>query len=659
MGKRVIEVFSLSISFLLLASLFLFPSFWNFTGHAVSADGSEITAKFNDHSTNTIGKAADGDENTYYMACSNPSSRYNSGFVLYDLKEIKSLNSISVKFHNGFTKNVDYPAAAPSYYNLKVSADNVNWEIISSRNGPNLRASDISLTFEEIKQIRYIRLDHTRINDGTGWCLGIKELSYTTSSEDVAPTICTNGQEKCEGTNSFLCQNNEWVNQGQVNGKCSYTLPAPNISSSGSCFESWTCSEWTSCSAGQRTRTCSDSNNCGTTANKPSIEETCATFPSIPITPPTQTSIACSKDSDCGSLVQEYRCSGTNILKKNFIPKCENPGTTSSFCKNLTGNSLTPCTNNQVCQEVSGSFSCVAKKICGIGLFNFCDETECHQVCGDDCSYVPGSWVPYKMPQCNPPAKSDLILYYSFEGDTRDYSPEKINLEQSSKKGERYLYNGDLLRKNSQTSVYEITSGSYTPGVKGSALNFYNQGYSLEYAPFTYDSTGRRTPFDYWNIPNELTISTWVKLTKSAENSVFVVPHHSFAQKQYSTVEFLIDENNHLNFYAGNLTNLIHAQHPRSLSLNQWHHVVASYSQDGTVILFVDGQQEIFLNSPLSPPLQNKGTGFYIGNGGPEGLNRKTPLNGAIDELKVYSRALPQEELDTLFNSDCKAASLC
>ncbi|MBU1129107.1 MAG: hypothetical protein KJ949_00565 [Nanoarchaeota archaeon] len=33
---------------------------------------------------------------------------------------------------------------------------------------------------------------------------------------------CLNGQTTCEGTNYFLCQSNEWVNQGKVNGFCGY-----------------------------------------------------------------------------------------------------------------------------------------------------------------------------------------------------------------------------------------------------------------------------------------------------------------------------------------------------------------------------------------------------------------------------------------------------
>ena len=37
------------------------------------------------------------------------------------------------------------------------------------------------------------------------------------------PATCTTGQTACVGTNSYLCINSLWVNQGQVNGKCGYS----------------------------------------------------------------------------------------------------------------------------------------------------------------------------------------------------------------------------------------------------------------------------------------------------------------------------------------------------------------------------------------------------------------------------------------------------
>ncbi len=41
------------------------------------------------------------------------------------------------------------------------------------------------------------------------------------------------------------------------------------------CQESWSCSAWSACTNGAQTRTCTDSKNCGTIANKPAETQTC------------------------------------------------------------------------------------------------------------------------------------------------------------------------------------------------------------------------------------------------------------------------------------------------------------------------------------------------------------------------------------------------
>jgi len=42
------------------------------------------------------------------------------------------------------------------------------------------------------------------------------------------------------------------------------------------CNENWNCTDWTTCSNSQQTKTCADINNCGTTYNKPSVSQTCS-----------------------------------------------------------------------------------------------------------------------------------------------------------------------------------------------------------------------------------------------------------------------------------------------------------------------------------------------------------------------------------------------
>ncbi|MFH1256897.1 MAG: PKD domain-containing protein [Candidatus Diapherotrites archaeon] len=48
------------------------------------------------------------------------------------------------------------------------------------------------------------------------------------------------------------------------------------IGSGSSCTENWSCTQWSSCSNGTQTRTCTDSAGCGTTTNKPAETQSCS-----------------------------------------------------------------------------------------------------------------------------------------------------------------------------------------------------------------------------------------------------------------------------------------------------------------------------------------------------------------------------------------------
>jgi len=84
------------------------------------------------------------------------------------------------------------------------------------------------------------------------------------------------------------------------------------------CKEEWSCSEWSSCVDGKQIRTCTDSNKCKTTKNKPSENQSCE-IPKQEIK--TETKI-CNPG--------EKKCSGNDTLECNsdgsewnLIQKCE------------------------------------------------------------------------------------------------------------------------------------------------------------------------------------------------------------------------------------------------------------------------------------------------------------------------------------------------
>jgi len=71
-----------------------------------------------------------------------------------------------------------------------------------------------------------------------------------------------------------------------------YQLNATNISLGGLssiCTESWSCTAWSSCSGGIQTRTCTESNSCGTGIYNPGERQSCTSGGGLPPTPPPPT----------------------------------------------------------------------------------------------------------------------------------------------------------------------------------------------------------------------------------------------------------------------------------------------------------------------------------------------------------------------------------
>jgi len=81
---------------------------------------------------------------------------------------------------------------------------------------------------------------------------------------------CTPGKLTCP--DDFIA---ECVNTCS-NGICSSCQPDCAGHEIKECTELWGCSDWSVCVSGTQTRTCTDSNNCGTTQNKPAETQSCS-----------------------------------------------------------------------------------------------------------------------------------------------------------------------------------------------------------------------------------------------------------------------------------------------------------------------------------------------------------------------------------------------
>ena len=81
-------------------------------------------------------------------------------------------------------------------------------------------------------------------------------------------SACSSGTQTRTCTDSNECGTT--INKSSESRSCTET-----------CTESWTCYNWSTCIDGTQTRACTDSNKCGTTTNKPSNSQDC----SVPTTP--------------------------------------------------------------------------------------------------------------------------------------------------------------------------------------------------------------------------------------------------------------------------------------------------------------------------------------------------------------------------------------
>jgi len=81
--------------------------------------------------------------------------------------------------------------------------------------------------------------------------------------------------------------------------------------------------------------------------------------------------------------------------------------------------------------------------------------------------------------------------------------------------------------------------------------------------------------------------------------------------------------------------------------LNTWYHVAMTYDVRGGTLLFLNGK---LVQTQRALPLGDNATTFYIGgNEYPERRNSDTFINGWLDEVFVFKRALSPDEVKTLY----------
>jgi len=117
--------------------------------------------------------AVDANEATLWVSSLKSSPANNMVWFQLDLGKVRQV----ARLHWLAAGGTPYPASSPSRYQVLVSTDGSKWSTsfsADSVNGNSLNGNVLLNT-----DARYVRLVTTKINDGTGWALGLREIWVT------------------------------------------------------------------------------------------------------------------------------------------------------------------------------------------------------------------------------------------------------------------------------------------------------------------------------------------------------------------------------------------------------------------------------------------------------------------------------------------------
>ena len=143
------------------------------------------------------------------------------------------------------------------------------------------------------------------------------------------------------------------------------------------------------------------------------------------------------------------------------------------------------------------------------------------------------------------------------------------------------------------------------------------------------------------DITEELTLSAWVKRDETAVYDGIVLKNNSYL--------LAINNGDHVYFNYHNGTGWIGESYSDTLiSSSTWHHIAASYKKDrGTVQVFVDGVMDKETAVTANSIVTNSNP-FSIGHC--LGWGDTWFTDGSIDEVRIYNRALSEDEIRQLYN---------
>jgi len=149
---------------------------------------------------------------------------------------------------------------------------------------------------------------------------------------------------------------------------------------------------------------------------------------------------------------------------------------------------------------------------------------------------------------------------------------------------------------------------------------------------------------DTLSIRNKITISAWIKTEGSINEQAILFDTHSGGT---IPIEFYINKTNNIVFASYDNGIIFVITSNTKIPLNTWIHVLVSFDKDLTT-----KAKKIYINGALDKTSDDQ-TILSTRNGtiriGAYGTN--WDFKGSIDDVRVYNRALSEEEITLLYNS--------
>ena len=200
----------------------------------------------------------------------------------------------------------------------------------------------------------------------------------------------------------------------------------------------------------------------------------------------------------------------------------------------------------------------------------------------------------------------------------------------------------DIFDDNSGVALYQLDGNANdTGGVSG---------YIGEGAIFSGSSasTGSRISLSnnvYGSSTTVFSASLWVKCTNTA-GEIPIIGNGSTIGGTTGYVVYINSGSLTLSFANGSSYDFFYGQ---SINDNNWHHIVITYN-NGAYVLYLDNSVE--LNGTSSIFLNNATPTYdtFLGNRWARTQDTSNSvLNGAIDQVRIYSKALSSSEVSTLY----------